>query len=147
MSNVTKMPPALRPRSFKEAQFVRKTYHGEPLASDTADDVLRREYWTHFRSKGIRAGEKIELLWEGRTKYAEILVLDTDEHGFGVCFIREPVELGVSMPAIPATYSIEDAGPHVGYRILRDSDKHVMDSHIEDMEDAQARLKKLNKAA
>ena len=122
----TEKPKTLRPNRLKGAAHVRNVYHVEPAVDDEAEDLLKREYWLHFASQ-LRAGDKVEMLWESGTQYAEAVVLDADGKGATVAFTIKPMGL-TEKAAITDNlgYFPKWRGPHSKWSVLRASDDEVM---------------------
>lgn len=126
---VVRIPSALRPNCLKYAEHVRQVHHAEPAYDDTKEDLLRREYWVHFAPK-LRPGDKLEMLWQGGTQYAEAIVIDADKHGASIDFVIDPLKLQASVIE-SENFEVKWSGPHSKWRVVRISDGEVMQDRFE----------------
>lgn len=121
----TQKPKTLRPNRLKGAEHVRKVYHVEPAKEDSAEDILKREYWLHF-ARQLRPGDKIEMRWEDGMQYAEAIVMDADGKGATVAFTIKPFELDIADKIESQAFIPKWRGPHSKWSVIRDSDQQIM---------------------
>ena len=120
--------PVLPVNLVKFAEFVRHVFHVSVPAAHSPKDMLQRDYWKHFAGN-LKAGNKIEMLWEDRTLYAEAIVLEADAHGATIRFVQGPVRLdAVEVGEANSDYEVKWAGPHHKFKVIRTSDGEVMES-------------------
>ena len=140
-------PKTLRPNRMRPAEFTRNSYHVEPQAGDRLEDLVRPEYWLHHAAN-LKGGDKIEMLWEDQSLYAEGIVLSADKKGASVCMTVGPVPLGKSLPnALGDLYKTQWAGPHAKHRVIRLSDGEIMKDGFANKDMANAYILSTLKAA
>lgn len=128
------------------AEHARQNYHASPRADDKPEDVLDPKYWVHVAGR-LRAGDKIEMLWESGTFYAEAVVLDAGQYGAKIAFTMEPVSLvNDAKVEEPEGFEVAWAGPHAKWRVTRVADKAVLKDQIASKEDGLAWVRAHRKA-
>ena len=120
------MTHVLRQDRFRGGDFVRSIYSVTPENGTPDEALLNPAYWAHV-AKHLRSGDKIEVLAEDGSYYAEFLVAGANATG---ALVRELAHK--RFDALPAQvidegeYEIRWSGPVNKHRVIRKSDKAIL---------------------
>lgn len=130
---------------FSEASY-KRNYWNIILPFDAPyEDLFAPGYWSHIAEK-LRPMDRIEVFREDGTEWAELLVTLTDRVSAKVIELNR-VSLEKEDPvAVDPEYSIAWAGPHHKFRIIRLSDKEVVQPGFATAAEAQRWLHDYTKA-
>jgi hypothetical protein len=121
---------ALNGSRRKDAEHSHRTHRVIPEHTDKFDETLKAVYWSHV-ARNMKAGDKIEALWEDNSLYAEYLVLSIQEGGVGAKVANLSKTALVSFDdgvfvESGDKYKIEFGGNFHKFRIIRVSDGEVI---------------------
>lgn len=129
---MTKSLQPILPAAVKNAEFARTTYSAVLAEGITLSDVQKSEFWTHLSPK-LQQWDRIEVIAEDGSFFAELLVSRVDANSQGTRTIRTPrvvllqdVSLTPKSDAddaedgVPAGYSVAYGGPKYKWRVLQD---------------------------
>lgn len=138
------MQPIIEGR-FQDASFARNIWsvvlpHDVPF-----EDLENPAFWAHVVRK-LRVMDRIEVYREDGTEWAELLVTLTDRVSAKVVVLnRVSLEKAIAEDVDPE-YAIGWAGPHHKYRVVRISDKQVVQAGFASADAAQKWLAEYTKA-
>lgn len=129
---------------FKNAEFERVVYQACPEVSTTFEDVCEPAFWSHVAEK-LKPGDRIEVLTEDNSYFAELLVVDAGRLFAKVAVLRY-VEL--SSPDVPEgltgvapEFKVQYKGPALKHVVIRLSDNQIVQDGIALKADAHAWVK------
>jgi len=134
---VARAPIQLSPPRLKLAEFVRSHFRVEPEAGTPIDAVLDPEFLAHVAGR-LGPGDRLEILPECMTYYAEALVVDATPLSARVQLVLGPVALAAGEQVLAS--DIFDArwiSPTVRFGVIRKSDGAVMAKQFETKADAE----------
>jgi hypothetical protein len=127
---------AILSKRVRQADQVRNIWHVTPMPENTAVDLLKPEYWVHVQ-RYMRRGDRLEILAEDLSWYAEAVVLDTGAYGARIAFTVDPVHLAnESKVEVSDEFEVKWAGMHAKWRVLRASDRTVLVENLATKDDA-----------
>ena len=126
---------------IKLAEFVRNVHGATPEAGITLEDMQRPEYWAHV-AKTLRAGDRIEVLPEDKSWFAELFVRSQNDNTVHVAVLKhvvfdKPAAKSVGKPDNAEPYKVEHKGS-MGWSVIRKSDKAVVFQGGQSRKDAEA---------
>lgn len=140
---IEKRPPKISQNKFHRPGYRSIAFVAEPDFGVTLDRVMEEDYWGHV-ARELKAGYTIEVLPEGLTYYARLIVIDADPTRARVKLLdfvdltgqQEMPEIKEIVREVPVgdRYKAERNGRW--WRLLRRSDKEVMKTGFATMEDA-----------
>lgn len=116
---------ALTESGFKLAEFQRNVYLASPAAGVTLDDMKKPDYWANL-GHILRPGDRIEVLPEDFTFFAELIVRDAGQLFAMVETLRCVTFDGEVAPVEAGAYRVQWAGPAHKFRVVRTSDGAVI---------------------
>ncbi len=117
-------------------------FRATPEIDTPVSAMLDRGYWAHV-SANLRPGDKIEVIPEDFSYFAELIVIDAGKLYANVRLLRnEPLSEPIK---VKAGYDIKWAGPYAKFRVVRGKD--VLQEGFADKSDANAWLENHVKAA
>lgn len=134
------------PTLIKPAEYTRTVFSVTATHGQTIEDFKDPEAWVHVTNI-LSKHDRIEVIAEDGTFFAEGIVTKVTKISAHIHFFTH-VELGNSSNKPiekEQAYSCEFAGKHK-WRIIRASDKEIVELGIETKEDAQAKVDKLNES-
>lgn len=134
---VVPTPIQLSPPRLKLAEFVRSHFRVEPEAGTPIEAVLDPAFLAHVAGR-LGPGDRLEILPECMTYYAEALVVDATPLSARVQLVLGPVELAAGEQVLAS--DIFDArwiSPAVRFGVIRKSDDAVMAKQFETKADAE----------
>lgn len=147
----------LSPAKLKRAEFERQTYRIYPEYPTALEDVLKPEYWSHV-GKTLRHYDKIEVVFEDGSVYAELLVMDCGPQWAKVAILSlidlreakaDAETVRESQEVSKAPYKVEWKGPNMKWTVIRSADGEKLKVECQSKEDAakwlDGYLKTLNK--
>lgn len=125
---------------FKPVEYCRTVYQATPEPGTTLEELLKPGYWSHVAAK-LRKGDRIEVVTEDGTYFAEFFVKHANKIEAHVALLREnqiakpqskadDLDLDKMFPE----HSIRYAGGK--WRILRKDDKAVLKGELKSKEEA-----------
>lgn len=134
------------PTLIKPAEYTRTVFSVTATHGQTIEDFKDPEAWVHVTNI-LSKHDRIEVIAEDGTFFAEGIVTKVTKISAYIQFFTH-IELSGSAEASvkkELAYSCEFAGPHK-WRVIRTSDKEVVEKGIETKEDAQDKVDKLNES-
>lgn len=139
-----KRAPKINQSKFTNAVYAQKTYIATPGYGVTLEQLMDESYWGNV-ARELKAGYMIEVLPEGLTYYARLLVVHADPTRAIVKLLQFNDFMADSQApkqneipnetAIGSKFKAERNG--AWFRILRLSDKEVMKTGFRTMTDAE----------
>ena len=123
-------PRKAHPSKFKEAASARNVWHHVLDQNTKYDDLLTPEYWAHV-AKTLRPGDKIEVIAEDSSFWAELFVLATANQAAAVVEIRKVALQSVELPDAQAGVKVEWKGPNLKWCVYRTKDNERIQSGID----------------
>lgn len=129
----------LIPENIQPAEYLRNVHRVKAAETDTIDDVLAPDYWTHVAQK-VRVGDKLEIFPEGGAWYVEALVVSSSNIHLKLVAltkvqINEPVKKAEKNDE-KKPFTVEFKGPQRKWSVIRTSDKSYVKEGFEDKDDA-----------
>lgn len=126
-------------KSFSQADYARQSFVARPAAGTPISDVMSNDYWSHVARK-INPHDIIEVVPEDGAYYAKLLVL-----GRGNLWVKvyqlEYVEIEANTEKVGESdikkFDVAFAGPHDKWRVVRKTDKLVVEKNFQSREDAE----------
>ena len=129
--------PQLTPGRLKPAEYVRSPFRVEPAAGAALEDVMAPDYFAHVASK-LRAGDRLEIMPECMSWYAEALVVDATRLSARIAILTGPLELDVGERVLADDgYEARWISPALRFGVFRRSDEHLMIKNLETKADAE----------
>ena len=141
---------SLKINRFKNAEHARTIYYVSSEHGDTIDVLMRPEYWAHV-AHALKSGDRIEVLAEDNTFYAEFHVFAAFPGGARVGLLRYEVfaanakSVGMSDLGTP-DYRVEWKYNRYKWCVIRTSDGVVISKEHADEEAARNWLTEYRKA-
>lgn len=141
----------LGPHALKMAQHERVVWHVTVPHGTKMEDVLEPYYWAHVsqRLNVAKPFDRIELIWEDCSRYAELLVVDAGRQYAKVLVIKD-VELGktekVAEEIADLEYEVKYVSPTVRWAVIRKADGHRVRENIKTQAEANRELNDFVKA-
>lgn len=134
-TDVSRLVSPLKNSEFGAAEFRRQIWQAFPKPGVSLDDCLEQSYWRHVATQ-VKSGDRIELLAEDMSWYAEVIVIASGRLWAKVQTITY-VELDANALAAQddATYQVQWGGPAVRWRVLDGNE--VVKDNFQTKEDAQ----------
>lgn len=130
------VPVKLAPPRLKLAEFARAPYRVEPEAGVTLDDVLEPEFLAHVADR-LRPGDKLEIMPECMSWYAEALVVDATRLSARIQVILGPVAIDAAEQVLASdVFEARWISPSVRFGVVRKSDGAYMVRHLPTKADA-----------
>lgn len=124
----------LHPQRFVFAKHQRNIWDAQPEADVTVEDLKNPGYWAHI-AKDLRQGDRIEVLADDGSYFAELLVQDVGA-GYAKVFLLRSIDLVSVEPGSenPATseFEVKWSGRHTKFRVIRKSDGKVLQENLVD---------------
>lgn len=141
-----KRTPKINSAKFRHAHYVQKNFIAEPDYGVTLDQVMDESYWGHV-ARELKPGYTIEVMPEGLTYYARLIVIFSDEKTRAKVKLLQFNDLVNEAPAPEAAEIVKEVA--VGskfkaerngrwFRVVRLSDQSVMKSGFTTMAEAEA---------
>lgn len=105
--------------------FARNLWVAKPDRSISKDDMLKPTFWAHVVKNKLRRGDRIEVLAEDGTWFAELIVRAINGVEVVMGELRHVRFDGVSTRSA-ADYDTKWVSPAIGYRVTRTSDGVVV---------------------
>jgi hypothetical protein len=122
------LEPAVHPNRMKLAEHAFRMWRLIVTNPTTVEDLKRPEFYAHL-ARQWKPGDLVQVMPDNRSFFAELLVIDASSQYAKVDILRhkelEKVQPGKAM--LPG-YSIEYAGDHEQWRVIRESDRKVLKS-------------------
>lgn len=131
---------------FKQAEYVRNTWHIRPEEGVTLDQVLDPAYWAHV-AVSLKKGDLIHVLPDNDAYFAELLVMSSQKLTAKVALLRAISLNGdVQVPAEDSGFELKFRGPSARWSIIRKSDREVIKEQMSTKEEAASELEAYLKA-
>lgn len=131
---------ALGPSRLQSADYVRASWRTNVPAEYSFEDATTPEFWTHVANT-LKLGDKIEMLAENGTWYAELLVVYIDRGTVKTAVLfKTDLAAEAPVPSLIDGYKVEWSGPHTKWRVVRQKDGEVVHTHEPDKARAAAWL-------
>lgn len=130
---------------FSDASYKRNLWNVIIPHDVPFEDVENPSYWAHVAQK-LRPMDRIEVFREDGTEWAELLVVMTDRVSAKVVVLNRVALERAAVEDSDPQYRIEWAGPHHKFRVVRVSDKEVIQSGFDSRDLAQMSLREYTKA-
>ncbi|WP_323994706.1 hypothetical protein [Aeromonas hydrophila] len=128
---------------FNLAEYSRNIWRVTALHGQEFDQFKDPEAWAHVAANFKRYDE-VEIIAEDGSFFAKGIVLKVTKTSATVHFyVHEDFEQEVSGSADGSKYSIEWGGK-AKWRVVRNSDDEIIESHISSKEEAQLKADSLN---
>lgn len=131
---------------LKQAEFTRTIYQAVPEAGTPLENLLTTDCWAHV-ARRLKPTDRIEVLPEDGSYYAELMVLDCGRTWAKVAVINRVELQPVTKMAEGAAYRVEWAGPHARFRVARVTDGEVMQDKFQTREQAEQYAKNIEARA
>lgn len=126
----------LAPPRLKLAEFVRSPFRAEPPAGTPIEAVLEPEYLGHVAER-LRPGDKLEILPECMSYYAEALVVDATKLSARIQLTLGPIPLDAGEQVLASDiFESRWISPAVRFGVVRKSDGALMAKHLPSKADA-----------
>ena len=129
--------PAVHPNRLKGAEYAFNTWRLVVPSETTIEDLKRGAFYAHIAQQ-LKHGDLIQVMPDNRSYFVELLVIDSGAQFAKVTVIRE-VKLEALQAATSAAfpgYTVEYAGDHERWRVIRDSDRKPLKSNQATQADA-----------
>lgn len=127
----------LAPPRLKLAEFVRSPFRAEPPAGTPLEAVLDPEYLGHVAGR-LRPGDKLEIMPECMSYYAEALVVDATRLSARIQITLGPVALDAGEQVLASdVFEARWISPAVRFGVMRRSDGALMVKHLATKADAE----------
>lgn len=134
----------LTPERIKQAEFARNVFAISPEPNVKLADMLQPAFWSHVAAK-LHPTDRIEVIPEDGTYFAEFYVVSCGRNWAKVSLLRMH-ELVEDTPEAASTasveYEVQWAGGQEKARVMRLSDKAVIQSGFATKKDAAEWLHK-----
>ncbi|HFT5239561.1 TPA: hypothetical protein ACGTP8_000294 [Yersinia enterocolitica] len=134
------------PTLIKPSEYVRTVFSVTAKHGQSFEDFKDPDSWAHVANT-LRKFDRVEIVAEDGAFFAEGIVTKVTKVSAHINFFTH-VELSKSADRLiekEQPYTCEFAGKHK-WRIIRSSDKEIVELGIETKEDAQAKVDKLNES-
>lgn len=129
--------PAIHINRLRQAEFAYERWRLTVENGTTVDDLKRPGFFAHIASQ-MRPGALIEVMPDNRSFFIELLVVDAGPQYVKTAVLRdvklEAVSVGGANP-FPG-YSVEFAGDHLKWRVIRESDRKSLKENLPTQTDA-----------
>lgn len=134
----------LIPENFQAADYSRNVFRVKAAETDTIEDVLAPDYWTHVAPKA-RVGDKLEIFPEGGAWYVEAIIASTSN-----IHLKLIATVKVQINEVPkkkekedpkAPFTVEFKGPQRKWSVIRSKDKSYVKEGFDDKTTAEEWLK------
>lgn len=135
------MALALAPNRLALAEYKRNIHRVTVDAGTKFSEVLTPEFWVHA-AKGLRKGDKIEIVAADNAYYGELLVLSTQDKGALVRQISyinfdEKAVVAASKPEVKKPdFVVQYKGSSAKYCVLRTADNELIKQGCDTKEQA-----------
>lgn len=133
----TSEQPAVNENRLKGAEFAFNTWRLTVPSETTLEDLKRAAFYAHI-ARQLRMGDLIQVMPDNRSYFVELLVVDTASQYAKVAVLRDVKleALQASTTAAFPGYSVEYAGDHERWRVIRESDRKQLKSGLASQTDA-----------
>jgi hypothetical protein len=128
--------PALHPRFFQGAEYVRTHYTATIPAGIKPEDLCAPTFWSHISGK-LRPWDHIECIAEDGAFYAELLVRSATSTDANVILLNK-IKLDAVRPGeaeLLKDYEVSHT-PATQWRVLRKSDRRELTSGLKSRDEA-----------
>lgn len=126
----------LAPPRLKLAEFVRAPYRVQPEAGVTLEEALAPDYLSHVAER-LRPGDKLEIMPECMSWYAEALVVDATKLSARVQLILGPIAIDAGEQVLASdVFEARWISPAVRFGVVRKSDGAYMIKNLATKADA-----------
>lgn len=87
-AQTNKLPEFITPSKFRETTQVNRHWTATPSVDTPFEDLLRPDYWAHVAAN-ILPGDRIDVLAEDMSYFAELLVVDASRQWVKVKLLRK----------------------------------------------------------
>lgn len=130
-------PKQLAPTRLKHAEFVRSHYRVEPAAGASLADVADPEYLGHVAER-LRPGDKLEIMPECMSWYAEALVVDAARRSARIQVILGPVAIDAGEQVLASdVFEARWISPTARFGVVRRADGALMAKQFPAKADAE----------
>lgn len=130
-------PKQLAPPRLKLAEFVRSPYRVEPEAGLPFEAVLDPDYFGHVADR-LRPGDKLEIMPECMSWYAEALVVDATRLSARIQPTLGPIKLDAGEQVLASdVFEARWISPTARFGVARKSDGALMAKHLASKADAE----------
>ncbi len=127
----------LAPPRLKLAEFVRSPYRAEPEAGARLEDVLAPDYFAHVAER-LRPGDKLEIMPECMSWYAEALVVDATRLSARLEIILGPIPLDAGEQVLAHdVFEAKWISPARRFGVARKADGALMTRNLATKADAE----------
>lgn len=141
-----KVPMKILPTLIKPSEYVRTVFSVTAKHGQEFNDFKEPDSWAHVANT-LRKFDRVEITAEDGSFFAEGIVTKVTKVSAHIHFFTH-VELSKTSDKPiekEQAYACEFAGKHK-WRVIRTSDKEIVEIGIETKEDAQAKVDKLNES-
>jgi len=129
----------LHPTRMKAAEYNRTVYQVVPEDGTAFDEVKEASFWTHVAGK-LRIGDRLEVMPEDGTYFAELIVRATNRQGAQIGVLRKVDLDPVVTESVLTDYTVDWRGPHHKFGVIRIRDKTIVEKGFDTKEQATAWL-------
>jgi hypothetical protein len=123
---------SLNSKRFGNAEHKRTVWDADAAKGDTLADLMRPDYWSHV-ARNLRPKDRIEVVCEDNSYFAELYVIDAGTNWANVSLLRYEVfaenEANHGVAKDPE-YKISHGGNYHKWRVTRLSDGEVLKSQL-----------------
>ena len=135
----------LSPTGMKQAEFARNVWSCIAQHGISLEDIKLPEFWAHH-ARSLNQWDKIEVRAEDGSYFAELLVTQVAETFARVETLSVHLLSNVRKSTV-VDLEVAWGGPNHKWRIIRKSDKAVVQAHFDSEQEAEAHKAELLKAA
>lgn len=133
------------PSEFSEARYTTNRWSITARAGTPYEAILGDPaYWAHIATK-LKQCDIIEVHAQDRSYYAELYVLAAESKSARVAELCAVTLDNSPTVTLPSNYDVEWAGPHHKWRVIRISDKTVIEKGFASEADARLHAVQTNK--
>jgi hypothetical protein len=126
----------LHPNNLVEAEVARRLLRVVPLVGVTLEQMKQPEYWAHV-ARSLQPNDKLEVLAEDGTWYAELLVRDATMTGARVVVLMYKDLDDGGAPALERADLDVTHHPSLKWTVIRKKDKKRLAENLPDRQAAQ----------
>jgi hypothetical protein len=127
------------------AEYRHTVYVVTPPEGTTLDDMLKPEYWAHVAYR-LKPDDMIRALPEDRSFYASLVVRTAHRLSARMDVVHYIERGEPEADTVAGDYSVGWGGPAHRYRVIRNSDKEVIQHGFADKGDALKFIDKMSPA-
>lgn len=143
------MSKQAQPNDLRLATSARNAWHQTVPLDTTIEDLIKPSFWAHIANK-LQPADRIEVDFEDGSWLADIRVNERDATWAKIQVLNQAGKVAVASGDAPDEpeddYKVEWSGRHTKYRVVRLSDKAVLQTMLPSKLDAEVWLRDHKKA-